>query len=93
MSILELLGNVFTCIEPRNERARVWLDKLILRCHSQSAAEKNQIAQRAIIDGLHFDFQTFLLMQGKDREQKELYDQAQHLLTQLRAAADPTQAL
>jgi cellulose biosynthesis protein BcsQ len=91
MSVLELLGNVLTSIEPRNQRARIWLDKLILRCHFQSAVEQNQIAQRAIIEGLHFDFQTFLLMQGKDGKQKELYDQAQHLLAQLRSAAEPTQ--
>src|SRR5438132_258316 len=32
--LYELLGNVFTTIEPRNDRARTWLDKLIMRSYT-----------------------------------------------------------
>ena len=84
MNVLyELLGNVFTAIEPRNERARVWLDKLIVRAYAASKVEQNEIARAATVAGLKNDFELMKITQGRDARQGELYEQVEHLLKQL----------
>jgi hypothetical protein len=83
MNLYELLGNVLTAIEPRNERALIWLDRIIFRCHEISKADLNPIARRASVQAMRFDFASFLLLQGADPKQKKLYEQANHLLEQL----------
>lgn len=89
MNVLyELLGNVLTSIEPRNERALIWLDRLILRCHEIAKVDLNPIASRASIQTMRFDFSSLVLLQGNDPAQKELYDQANHLLKQLVSSVD-----
>lgn len=88
MTVLyELLGNVLAAIEPRNERARTWLDKMILSCHTHSRRELNPILHRATVTRLREEFQFVQITQGKDFKQRELYDQAEHLLTQLEDSA------
>jgi hypothetical protein len=89
MNILyELLGNVLTSIEPRNERARTWLDRIILRFHEISKAELDPIALRASVQAMRFDFASFVMLQGNDPKQKELYDQIYHLLEQMSASTE-----
>jgi hypothetical protein len=88
MNLDDLLANVLTAIEPRNERARIWLDRLILRCHEISKAKLDPIALRASIQAMRFDFASFVMLQGSDRKQKELYDQVNHLLEQLTASTE-----
>jgi hypothetical protein len=87
MTILyELLGNVLTAIEPRNERARTWLDKALLRAHTNAHARTNPIVGRASLSVLRNDFQFFRVTQGADSRQQPLYDQVEHLLEQLESA-------
>ena len=81
--LYELLGNVLTAIEPRNERARTWLDKLILRCYTNSKLELSPIEQKALVQTFRFEFGVVRDIQGSDLKQKELYDQVEHLLQQL----------
>jgi hypothetical protein len=88
MNLDELLGNVLTSIEPRNERALTWLDRIILRCHEISKANLDPVALRASIQAMRFDFASFVLLQGSDPKQKELYDQVNHLLEQLTASTE-----
>ena len=91
MKILyELLGNVFTTIEPRNNRARTWLDKLIMRSYTLSRDDANAFAQRAAVEEMRRDFELVMVMQGNDAKQKELYEQAKHLLEQLSEAPSAT---
>lgn len=84
--LYELLGNVLTAIEPRNERARTWLDKLILRCYTNSKLELNPIEQKALVQTFRFEFGVVRDIQGSDLKQKELYDQVEHLLQQLESS-------
>lgn len=86
--LFELLGNVLTAIEPRNERARTWLDELIFRCYESSKQELNPLGYQATVHALKFDYHTVRIIQGRDIAQKQLYEQADHLLTQLEMAAD-----
>jgi len=89
MSILhELLGNVLAALEPRNERARTWLDRIILLCHEVSKAGLDPIALRASVQVMRFDFASFVLIQGHDAKQKELYGQVYHLLDQMTASTE-----
>ena len=84
--LYELLGNVFTAMEPRNNRARTWLDKLILRSYALSREDATSFAQRAAVEEMRRDFELLMAMQGSDVKQKEFYEQAQHLLKQLSEA-------
>lgn len=84
--LFELLGNVLTAIEPRNQRARTWLDKLIFRCYENSRHELTPFARKIAVETLKFDYQTVRIIQGKDLAQKELYEQAEHLLAQLESS-------
>lgn len=88
MNLDELLANVLMSIEPRNERARIWLDRIILRCHEISKAHLDPIALRASIQAMRFDFASFVMLQGHDLKQKEFYDQVNHLLEQLTASTE-----
>ena len=89
MSILhELLGNVLAAIEPRNERSRAWLDRITLRCHEISKAELDPVALRASVQAMRFDFASFVMIQGHDPKQKELYGQVYHLLEQMTASTE-----
>ena len=85
-ALYELLGNVLTAIAPRNERARTWLDKGILRAHLNARGTLNPIFGRASVSILRKDFQYFRMAQGEDGKHKELYEQVEHLLEQLEGA-------
>jgi hypothetical protein len=89
MNILhDLLGNVLAAVEPRNERARMWLDRITLRCHEISKANLDPIALRASVQAMRFDFSSFVMIQGHDAKQKELYGQVYHLLEQMTASTE-----
>jgi hypothetical protein len=82
----DLLENVLLQIVPRNERARMWLDKLSMHCHSERTGELNPMASRVSYDAMRFELQMVITLQGSDPAQKLLYDQAEHLLKQLEAS-------
>lgn len=81
--IYEQLGALFSAIQPRNERARTWLDRLILRCHTNAKTELNPVGHRASIKGMRFDFQLVRIIQGDDPAQEPLYLQIEDALTKL----------
>jgi hypothetical protein len=63
-ALYEQLGKVLASIQPRNERARTWLDKLILRCLENSRRDIKHFANAASIQGLSYDFEILMLIQG-----------------------------
>ena len=83
MNLYDLLSNVLTSVVPRNERARAWLDRIIVRSHALAKSQPNPIALRAIVEEMRHDFDLVLVIQGQDPKQREFYDQIQHLLNQI----------
>ena len=79
------LGDVLASIEPRNERARTWLDKLKLRCLEDGRRDLDQFASAASVQGLNYDFEIVLLIQGDDIKQKPLYSEVERLLMDMEA--------
>src|SRR5690348_7058073 len=80
------LGGVLASIEPRNERARTWLDKLIFRCIENSRRDLDKFAYAASIQSLNYDFEIVLLIQGDDVKQKPLYSEVERILMEMEAA-------
>jgi hypothetical protein len=87
------LGSVIESIEPRNERARTWLDKLIFRCLENSRRDLDKFANAASVQSLNYDLEIVLLIQGDDVKQKPLYAEAERLLMELEATASESQKL
>lgn len=81
--LYERLAQVLASIEPRNERTRNWLDRLILRCQTSAKDDLDVFAHRASIEAIRFDLQPLLIIQGRDEEQKPLYRQVESLLTKM----------
>lgn len=84
--LYEKLGSVLSSIHPRNERARFWLDKLIIRCHTNSKTDLDKFANAASIEGIRYDFQIVAIIQGND-EQKGLYREVESILHELEVAS------
>ena len=84
--LYERLAQVLASIEPRNERARNWLDRLILRCQTSAKDDLDVFAHRASIEAIRFDLQPLLIIQGQDEGQKPLYRQVESLLTEMEGA-------
>ena len=85
-ALYERLAKVLSSIEPRNGRARTWLNKLIIRCHANATTDLDRFANRAAIEGIRFDFQVLLIIQGKDA-QTELYRGAEAIINELETAS------
>lgn len=87
----EKLGSVLSSIRPRNERARTWLNKLILHCLENSRRELDRFARAASVQALQYDFDILMLIQGDDLTQKPLYAEVEKLLIEMQAATpNPT---
>lgn len=81
------LGKVLAAIQPRNERARSWLNKLILRCIENSRQDLDKFANAAAIQSLGYDFEIVTLIQGADTKQKPLYAEIDRLLMEMEETA------
>src|SRR3954465_8578323 len=85
-ALYEKLGTVISSIHARNEWARLWLDKLVLKCHVHSKSDLDRYANAACIESLRYDFEIVLIIQGSD-EQKALYRELESLIHQLAVAS------
>jgi hypothetical protein len=83
----ERLEKTLEGIKPRNERARSWLNKLILRCLENSRQDLDKFANAASIQSLSYDFEIVMLIQGNDEKQKPLYAEIERLLAEMEAAS------
>ena len=86
-ALYERLGNALAAIAPRNERARTWLDKLRMRCHLNSKADLDVIANRASVEGIRFDLQVVMMMQGKEPNQQALFREVEEIVMELEKAS------
>src|SRR5688500_941569 len=84
--LYERLEKVFASIQPRNERGRTWLNKMILRCLENSRRDLDKFANAASIQSLNYDFEIVLLIQGDDSKQKPLYGEVERLLIEMEEA-------
>ena len=82
----EKLRAALSSIRPRNERARTWLDKLILHCLENSRRELDRFAHAASVQALQYDFDILMLIQGDDLKQKPLYVEVEKLLIEMESA-------
>ena len=87
----EKLGAALSSIKPRNERTRTWLDKLIFRCLENSRRDLDRFAHAASIQGLQYDFEIVMLIQGDDPKQKHIYAEVERLLIEMQSATPGTQ--
>jgi hypothetical protein len=85
----ERLGVVLSSIRARNERARTWLDKLMLRCLEDSRRDLDKFAHAASVQALQYDFDILMLIQGDDLKQKPLYAEVEKLLIEMESALPP----
>lgn len=82
----EKLGAVLGSIRPRNERARTWLNKLILHCLENNRRELDGFAHAASVQALQYDFDILMLIQGDDLKQKPIYAEVEKLLIEMESA-------
>jgi len=86
-ALYERLGNVLAAIQPRNDRARTWLDKMRMRCHLNSKADLDVIASRASVEGIRYDLQVVMMIQGKDARQQALFREVEGIVMELEKAS------
>src|ERR1044071_1239631 len=86
------LGAALSAIRPRNERARTWLNKLILHCLANSRRELDRFANAASLQSLQYDFDILILIQGDDLKQKPLYAEVEKLLMELESSLPPAKS-
>lgn len=87
-ALYERLADVLVSIEPRNERARAWLDRLVLHCHAGCKANGELSIHRATVGAIRFDFQPLLIIQGRDEAQRPLYQRVEALLNEMEHALE-----
>ena len=80
------LGEALSSIRPRNERARTWLNKLILHCLENYRRELDRFAHAASIQALQYDFDILMLIQGDDLKQKPIYAEVEKLLIEMESS-------
>ncbi|HUS36868.1 MAG TPA: hypothetical protein VM680_16095 [Verrucomicrobiae bacterium] len=83
------LGAALGSIRPRNERARTWLNKLLLHCLENSRRELDQFANAASVQALQYDFDILMHIQGDDLKQKPLYAEVEKLLIEMESSLPP----